>query len=170
MANETPEQYKARILSLMEGKDAIAVQRETAARLAKLVGGASREQLVKRPAADRWSVAEVLAHLAEAEVSCFSRYRQMIEHNGAKIIPFDQDLWYKLGDYSKRDPQESLQLFRLMRDTNLRLFDQLTPEQWQLGGVHAERGPMTITDLARQIAGHDINHIAQVEKMVGKAG
>jgi hypothetical protein len=168
MANETPEQYKARILGLIEGKDAVAVQRETAAKLAKLVAGASREQLAKRPAPDKWSVSEVLVHLAEAEVSCFWRYRQMIEHNGSTIIPFDQDLWYKLGDYSSRDAQESLQLFRLMRDANLRMFDQLTPEQWQLGGIHSERGPMTVAELTRQMAGHDINHVAQVEKVLGK--
>ncbi len=169
MAKETPEQYKARILGLMEGKDAVAVLRETPARLTQLLQGASREQLTNRLAADKWSVAEILAHLAEAEVSCFSRYRQMIEHNGSDIIPFDQDLWYKLGDYPARDPQESLQLFRLLRENNLRMFDRLTPEQWQLGGVHAERGPMTIGDLARQIAGHDVNHLAQLEKLVGKA-
>src|SRR5579884_1258540 len=100
----------------MEGKDAVAVQRETAAKLAQVVDGASREQLARRPAADKWSVAEILAHLAEAEVSCFWRYRQMVEHNGSTIIPFDQDLWYKLGDYARRDPHDSLQLFRLMRD------------------------------------------------------
>ena len=134
MANETPEQYKTRILGLMEGKDAVAVQRETAAKLAKLVEGASREQLAKRPAPDKWSVSEILVHLAEAEVSCFWRYRQMIEHNGASIIPFDQDLWYKLGDYPSRDPQESLQLFRLLRDANLRMFDRLTA-----GAVAARR-------------------------------
>jgi hypothetical protein len=168
MAKETPEQYKARILGLMEGKDAVAVQRETAAKLAKVLEGTSREQLAKRPAADKWSVSEILAHLAEAEVSCFWRYRQMIEHNGSSIIPFDQDLWYKLGEYPSRDPHESLQLFRLMRDANLRMFDQLSAEQWKLGGVHAERGPMTIADLARQMAGHDVNHVAQIEGLVGK--
>jgi hypothetical protein len=166
--NETPEQYKSRILGLMEGKDAVSVQRETPAKLAKLLDGASREQLAKRPAADKWSAAEILAHLAEAEVSCFWRYRQMIEHNGANIIPFDQDLWFKLGDYPSRDPQESLQLFRLMRDANVRMFDRLTPEQWQLGGLHTERGPMTVADLARQMAGHDVNHVAQIEKLAGK--
>jgi hypothetical protein len=152
----------------MEGKDAVAVQRETAAKLAKLLDGVSREQLSKRAAPDKWSVSEILVHLAEAEVSCFWRYRQMIEHNGSAIIPFDQDLWYKLGDYPSRDPQESLQLFRLMRAANLRMFDRLAPEQWQLGGVHQERGPMTIADLARQMAGHDVNHVAQIEKLVGK--
>ena len=164
---ETPEQYKSRILKLMEGKDAVAVQRETAAKLAKLVEGASGDQLARRPAPDKWSVSEILVHLAEAEVSCFWRYRQMIEHNGSTIIPFDQDLWYKLGEYGSRDPQESLQLFRLMRDANLRMFDQLAPEHWQRGGVHTERGPMTLADLARQMAGHDINHVAQVQKLLG---
>jgi hypothetical protein len=168
MANETPEQYKTRILGLMADKDALSVQRETAAKLAKLVEGASREQLGKRPLPGKWSVSEILAHLAEAEVSCFWRYRQMIEHQGSTIIPFDQDLWYKLGDYSSRDPKDALHLFRLMRDANLRLFDNLTPEQWQCGGVHTERGPMTVADLARQMAGHDINHLAQVEKLVGR--
>jgi hypothetical protein len=163
---ETPEQYKARILALMEGKDAVAVQRETAARLTKLVEGVSSDKLAKRPAPDKWSVAEILVHLAEGEVSSFWRYRQMIEHNGSTIVPFDQDLWYTLGDYRSRKPEEALQLFRLLRETNLRLFDKLTPQQWQCGGVHMERGPMTVADLARQIAGHDINHLAQVEKLV----
>ncbi len=166
---ETPEQYKTRILGLMEGKDAISVQRQTVSRLAKLVEGASVDKLAKRPCPDKWSVSEILVHLAEAEVSCFWRYRQMIEHNGASIIPFDQDLWYELGDYPSRDPQESLQIFRLMREANLHMFDKLTPEQWQRGGVHTERGPMTVADLARQMAGHDINHLAQVEKLLGKA-
>jgi hypothetical protein len=168
MANETVEQYKARMLKLTEGKDAVAVQRETAAKLTNLVQGTSHEQLAKRPNPDKWSVSEILVHLAEAEVSCFWRYRQMIEHNGSTIVPFDQDLWYKLGSYESRDPKESLQLFRLMREANLSMFDRLTPDQWQRGGVHTERGPMTVADLARQMAGHDINHVAQVEALVGK--
>ena len=164
---ETPQQYKARILGLMEGKDSVSVQRETGAKLSRLVEGIPADKLSKRPAPDKWSVSEILAHLAEAEVGSFWRYRQMIEHNGSAIIPFDQDLWYKLGEYPSRNPQESLQLFRLLRDGNLRLFDQLTPEQWHMGGIHAERGPMTVADLARQMAGHDVNHLVQVEKMLG---
>lgn len=164
---ETPEQYKARILGLMEGKDAVAVQRETPAKLAKLVQGVAAEKLSRRPAPYKWSISEVLVHLAEAEIGSYWRYRQMLEHDGATLLSFDQDLWYELGDYSKRDPQEALQLFRMLREGNMRMFDKLTPEQWKKGGVHVERGPMTIADLARQIAGHDVNHLAQVEKMLG---
>lgn len=165
---ETFEQYKARILGLMDGKDVVAVQRETAAKLAKMVEGVPAAKLAQRPAPDKWSVAEVLVHLSEAEISAYWRYRQMLEHDGLTLLGYDQDFWYELGEYGKRDPHEALQLFRMLRANNLRMFDKLTPEQWQRGGVHAERGPMTVADLARQLAGHDLNHIAQVEKILGQ--
>jgi len=168
--NETPQQYKERILKLMEEKDAVTVQRETASRLTQLIGRIPADKLANRLAPDKWSVSEILAHLAEAEISSFCRYRQMLEHNGSTIIPFDQDLWYRIGDYPSRPPRESLELFRLLREANLRMFEKLTPDQWQMGGNHTERGPMTIADLARQIAGHDINHLAQVEKLLGAEG
>jgi len=164
---ETPMQYKARILKLMEGKDPVTVQRETFAELSGLVAGRSDEELRKRPAPDKWSVAEILAHLAEAEVVSTWRYRQMLEHDGCTLPGYGQDLWADLGQYSTRDPHESLEQIRLLRESNLRMFDRLTEEQWQRKGVHAERGPMTVRDLAVQIAGHDINHLAQVRATLG---
>jgi DinB superfamily len=164
---ETSEQYKTRILKLMEGKDAVQVQRETVPRLTQLVRGVAADKLARRPAPEKWSVSEILIHMADAEVASAWRYRQMIEHNGAPIQSFDQDLWYQLGDYASRDPRESLEQFRLLREANLRMLEKLTPEQWKLGGVHVERGPMSVANLVRQMAGHDINHLAQIEKMVG---
>ncbi|HZD31979.1 MAG TPA: DinB family protein [Candidatus Angelobacter sp.] len=163
---ETPLQYKARILALMEGKDPVTVQRETYGQLAELVGGASDEKLRTRPAPDRWSVAEVLAHLSEAEVVSTWRYRQMIEHEGCTLPGYGQELWAELGQYASRSPKDSLAQFRVLRDSNLRMFDGLTEAQWQRKGVHAERGPMTVHDLAVQIAGHDINHLAQIKAIL----
>jgi len=165
---ETPMQYKARILALMEGKDPIAVQRETAQQLEQLINGVPAEKLRDRPAPERWSVAEILAHLAEAEITSTWRYRQMIEHDGCSLPGFGQELWAKLGGYSSRNPQDSLQQFRLLRQTNLRMFDTLTPEEWQRHGIHTERGPMSVTDLTVQIAGHDINHVAQIKTILQK--
>ena len=165
---ETPLQYKARILALMEGKEPIAVQADTYRRVAALVHEASPDALRTRPAVDRWSVAEILAHLAEAEIVSTWRYRQMLEHNGCSLPGYAQDLWASLGQYASRDPRESLESFRLLRESNLRMFERLTPEQWQFHGVHAERGPMTVLDLATQIAGHDLNHVAQIASILSK--
>ncbi len=152
----------------MDGKDPIAVQRGTAQQLGALIQDIPGEKLRQRPDPNKWSVAEILAHLAEAEVGSTWRYRQMIEHDGTPLSSFDQDLWENLGAYSKRDPQESLQLFRLLREANLQMFDRLSDEQWQRHGMHVERGRMSVADLARQIAGHDINHLAQIRRLVGK--
>src|ERR1700761_9108229 len=107
----TAAEYKARILSYIEGKDPIAVQRETPEVLAKLIDGVPKDKLRARPAPDKWSVAELLAHFAEAEMGAFWRYRQMVEHNGSSLLSYDQDLWSRLGDYSSTDPTDSLQLF-----------------------------------------------------------
>ncbi len=168
MPSPAIEAYKARIASFIEGKDPIAVQRETPHVLAELVAGVPEAKLEERPAPDKWSVAELLAHFADAEIVSTWRYRQMIEHNGAPLTAYDQELWHNLGQYESRNPQESLHLFTLLRVANLRMFDKLSDEEWQRTGVHAERGPTTVKDLVRQIAGHDLNHREQIKKIVGR--
>jgi DinB superfamily len=162
---ESPAQYKARILALTDNKDPLTIQRETPNQLARLIEGIPAEKLRQRPAPDKWSIAEILAHLSETEIGSSWRYRQMIEHNGTPLSSYDQDLWETLGEYSARDAKESLQLFRLLRESNLRMLDRLSPERWQCYGIHAERGRMSVSDLARQVAGHDLNHIEQIRKV-----
>ena len=162
----TFSEYTARILSYVEGKDPLEVQRKTPALLADLVVSVPDKQLYRRPAPDKWSLAELLAHFADAEIVSTWRYRQMIEHDGCSLSGYGQELWHKLGDYPARKSADSLLLFRLLREANLRMFAQLTPEEWERQGIRAERGRMTVADLARQIAGHDLNHLEQVEKIL----
>jgi DinB superfamily len=159
-------EYTARILSYVEGKDPLEVQRKTPELLADLIVSAPEKQLYERPAPDKWSVAELLTHFADAEIVSTWRYRQIIEHDGCSLPGYDQELWHELGDYPTRTPEDSLLLFRLLRETNLQMFAKLTPEEWQRHGIHAERGRMTVADLARQIAGHDLNHLEQIRKIL----
>jgi hypothetical protein len=70
------------------------------------------------------------------------------------------------GHYDRRDPRKSLELFRVLREVNLELFQALTPEQWKQHGMHAERGVETVEHLARLFAGHDVNHTQQVEQIL----
>lgn len=163
---ETAEQYAARFASYVEGRDPLAMQRKAPQTIATLISGVPAQQLKTRPAPERWSVVEIIAHMAEDELSSSWRYRQMIEHNGAPLLGFDQDLWAKLGDYQSWQPQEALAMYRLLREANLRLLEKLTPEQWESAGVHAERGPLTVRQLARHMAAHDINHIKQIERLL----
>ena len=160
--------YQARILAYSEGKDPIAMQREMPELLAQAITGASAEMLRRKPAPGKWSVLEILAHLADDEVATAWRYRQILEHHGGPLAPFDQDLWAKLGDYAAWEPKDSLALFRLLREANLRLLAQLTPEQWEAHGIHAERGRITVKELARHMAGHDRNHLDQIRSLLNR--
>ena len=162
----TADVYKARILSFVEGRDPLEVQRQTPAALMQLIAGNSAVKLSQRPDPAKWSIGEVLAHFADAEVVNSWRYRQMIEHNGCTLTPYDQDLWNSLGDYRSRPPADSLTIFRLLRESNVRIFDRLTPEQWENHGMHTERGRLTIRELVQLIAGHDLNHLEQIRKIL----
>ena len=163
---ETAEQYKARLASYVEGKDPIAMQAEAPGTLARLIEGVAQAELCRRPAPGKWSVTEILAHLAEDELSSSWRYRQMLEHDAPTLLGFDQDLWARVGDYPSWSPQDALQMYRLLREANLRMFAQLTPEQWQRHGEHSERGKITVHELCRHMAAHDMNHIEQVRAIL----
>jgi hypothetical protein len=165
---ETPQQYTQRVVGYMEGKQPLAVQAATAKKLERLIKGVSTSKLRKRPAPEKWSVSEILAHLADAEIVGGFRMRLILGAPGTPIAAFDQDAWVSSGHYDKRDPRKSVDQFRMLREANLALLKSLTPEQWKHYGMHAERGQETIEHIVRMFAGHDINHLQQIEGILRK--
>ena len=163
---ETAQQYIQRILGHVEGHDAIKVQRASAAKLKKLVQGLGPKEL--KPEPGNWSIAEIVAHLADVEIVASWRMRAILGSNGTPIQPFDQDTWASVFEYGKRDPKQSLEVFRVLRENNLAMLKALPTESWDNYGMHAERGKETIAHLARMFAGHDTNHILQVERIAGQ--
>ena len=163
---ETVQQYVQRIQAKIAGKDPLRTQSETAKRLAGLVKRGTPAKLKNRPASDKWSVVEILAHLADVEMVTGWRLRSILATPGTPIQAFDQNAWAAAGHYEKRDARKSLEVFRAMREANLVLLKSLTPEQWKHHGMHAERGVETIEHIVAMMAGHDVNHTAQVERIV----
>lgn len=163
---ETPQEYTQRMLAQSGGKDAMKLQAATAAKLGRLILRASPAKLRKRPAPGKWSAGEILAHLADCEIVTGWRMRQILGAPGSPIQPFDQDTWAATGHYEKRDARKSLAQFQSAREANLRLLKSLTPEQWKHHGMHAERGVETIEHIVRMMAGHDLNHLGQVERIL----
>jgi hypothetical protein len=164
--SETAQQYSQRILSHAEGMDPLKSQSAAAKKLGRLVKGVPASKLRKRPAPDKWSVSEILAHLADAEIVIAWRIRSILGAPGTPIQAYDQDAWAAAGNYAKRDPRKSIEQFRAMRDANLAFYKSLSPEQWKFSGMHSERGEESIERVARMIAGHDINHILQIERIL----
>ena len=164
--NETAQQYIQRITAHVEGKQPLAVQTATAQKLERLIEGVSMSELRKRPAADKWSVNEIVAHLGDAEIVIGFRMRMILGAPGAPIAAYDQDSWVTSGHYEQRDPRKSVEQFRVVREANLALLKSLTPEQWKHYGMHSERGQETIERMVRMTAGHDMNHLQQIEEIV----
>ena len=163
---ETPTQYTQRIREYVDGREPIDVQAATAARLEQLIDGVPTAVLCKRPAADRWSVSEIAAHLADAEIVIGYRLRLILGSPGTSIVAYDQDAWVTSGHYDARAPRTSLELFRVLRNANLALLRSLDAEHWAHYGVHSERGQESIEDVVRMTAGHDVNHLRQIDQIL----
>jgi hypothetical protein len=166
MMNETALQYVQRITAHLEGRQPLAVQAATAKKLSRLVEGMPTSKLRKRPGADKWSIGEIVAHLADAETVTGFRMRLVLGAPGAPIAAYDQDSWAASGHYEKRDLRKSVELFRVVRSANLALLSSLTPVQWKQHGMHSQRGRETIEQIVRMTAGHDLNHLQQIERIV----
>jgi hypothetical protein len=163
---ETPQQYRQRMLGQLEGQDPLKIQAATPARIARLLRGASRQRLARRPAPGKWSVNEIVAHLSETELVVGFRMRLTLGAPGTPIQAFDQDSWAVAGRYATRDVRKSLALFRAVREANLELLRGLAPPQWKHFGLHAERGEESIETMLHMMAGHDLNHVRQIEAIL----
>jgi len=162
---ETPQQYIQRIQGYIEGKEPLKVQRETPRKLAALVRKLNKKQLTRKPAPDKWSISEILAHLADAEIVGAWRLRHVLGNNGAPIQAFDQNVWASTFSYARRDPKQSLEVFRVLRESNLAMLKALPKELWENYGMHQERGKESVAHIVHMYAGHDLNHLGQIEKI-----
>jgi hypothetical protein len=155
--------YKARILGYQAGADYLTLQAAAPETLASLIEGLSPEELSRRPAPDKWSIQDLVAHLADDELVGGYRIRLILSSPGTEIQAFDQDIWSRTGRYDRIEVRFSLEMFRSLRAANLALLRTLRPDEWDMFGVHAERGEESIRDIAMYYAGHDINHFRQIE-------
>jgi hypothetical protein len=163
---ETSEEYKQRMYGYIAGRDPLKLQAAAPARLAKLMKKVTSAKARKRPAPGKWSIAEILAHLADTEVAMGWRMRMVVSQPGSTLQPFDQDAWAAAMRYEKRDPRKSLDQYRGAREANVALLKSLAPADWKKSGMHPERGEQTVETIVRMTAGHDLNHLAQIERIL----
>lgn len=106
---------------------------------------------------------EILCHLADCEIVFAYRLRQTLAEPHHVIQPFDQDLWAR--NYSAYDAPAAFAVFSAVRDFNTRLIASLPPEAFSRPVSHPERGTMTFQTIVETMGGHDLNHLAQIEKI-----
>jgi hypothetical protein len=130
--------------------------------VAVCITGAAGSELDYTPEPGKWSIRQIVAHLADAEMVGAMRLRRIIAEDNPKLEAYDQDAWATNLDYARRKPSQSLETFRRIRAENYDLLKDLPEAAFQRAGLHSERGPLTLRQLTQLIAEHAENHAAQL--------
>lgn len=160
--------YTAAILTALGTRDPMQVLRETPAALRLTIAGRSAEQLGRPEAPGKWSVRQVIQHLADSELVGGFRYRMVLAHDRPTIQGYDQDLWAERLHYDEADIDTAIGDFTTMRQGNIRLLLRATPADRERVMVHAERGEESLTHMIRMYAGHDLVHLRQMARILGR--
>jgi DinB superfamily len=131
-----------------------------------LLDGLTPEEAIWKPAPDRWSIAEVLAHMADVEVAVFrGRIEKMMAEKNPAVLPYDQNAAYAEGKYSRGRARENLKLFCHERDRSLSALRYVTLAAAGRTAKHAELGTITVGQIMNQWAFHDLGHIKQISEL-----
>ncbi len=150
--------------SFIGSRDPIEVTRATPVQLESVLQALGREKLTIAPAPGKWSVRDILSHLADCELVFAFRLRQALAEDHHVVQPFDQDRWAT--PYGHYDAHMALAVFSAVRQWNLALIAGLKAEDFARTLNHPERGDMTFQVVVETMAGHDLNHLRQVEALL----
>lgn len=124
--------------------------------------GAAGSELDWTPGPDKWSVRQILCHLADSEMVGADRLRRILAEDNPTIVAYDQDAWARNLDYTRRKVSQALESFRRTRSENYELLRDVPEAAYQRAGAHSERGRMTLRDMLETYATHAEAHAAQI--------
>ena len=139
--------------------------------IAAAVSGLAPAVLRYKPAPGKWSIQEILGHLADVEIIYAHRLRQMLADKEPVIAPIDQDAWARNLGYLETPAPELVALYGLNRHHNVRLLKRLKPEDLERTAFHPEiQRNVTVADLVGRMSTHGANHLEQIERLKKAAG
>ena len=142
-------------------REPIASMRETCARVRSLTSGWSPPQFERTYAPGKWTARQILTHLAETDMALGYRVRMALSNPGYVAQPFDQDAW--IAKETRTSGADAVAAYFALRQMNISLFASLTPGDRQTAFTHPEYAAISVDWVIHQMAGHDLNHLAQLE-------
>ena len=127
-----------------------------------ILAGVSLEEIDRRPDPERFTIREIMAHLAEWEPIFLERMRRIRNENEPVLPNIDEGQLAIDHDYAHKDLAEQIRLFRAGRAQNVAFLNSLQPSDWQRTGKRPEIGVVTIEAIATLMPLHDAYHIRQI--------
>jgi hypothetical protein len=144
-----------------------AILASTATEIALRLEAIGADKAAVSPAPGKWSPAEIVCHLADCELVFGFRLRQTLAEDAPTIQPFDQEKW--AATYPGISAKQALSTFSALRAWNRLLIEGALPAASERPMTHPERGAMTFMTVVETMAGHDLNHLAQLQKLASAA-
>jgi hypothetical protein len=155
--------YTARMLGLLGDKPFLSVLESTPAKLQQQFERLKPHGLKNSYAPGKWTAAQLFCHLTDAEMAIGFRSRQMVAELNHRIQPYDQDRWAQ--NYLRQDPATAVKAFIALRAWNLSFWKTLSAQDLAKIAFHPERGNESLETMLKMLAGHDVNHLAQLEQI-----
>lgn len=149
--------------TFLDGRPTAEILADTPIQAGKLLHTIGTARAFEAPAPGKWSPGEIVAHLADCELVFAFRLRQTLAEDNHVIQPFDQDKWAR--PYPKITPDEAFRAFQAFRNWNLVLIESLPAGAGARKVTHPERGDMTFQTILDTMAGHDLNHLGQLQRI-----
>ena len=158
--------YVKALLDVLGSRDPLEVMSELVPWLTARLRGVAEPVLRRPEAPGKWSVIEVIQHLADSDLVAGFRTRMVLSDERPPLQGYDQDRW--AGEFRYRDVPLALALdqLRALRAANLHLWKQLTAAQLERTGLHAERGPESVGHILRLMGAHDLVHRRQIDRIL----
>lgn len=169
-AAANPQGYVAAVLAVLGARDPAAVLAELVGEVRGVVAAHPRERLERPEAPGKWSVLQVVQHLADMEIVFGFRMRQILTLPRPSLPAIDETAWMARVRRDDRDPGAALAQLEVLRREHLRLWATVTPEELARVGVHEQRGPETLAHWQQLMAGHDLVHRRQIARILAALG
>jgi hypothetical protein len=157
--------YTTSLIDLLGGRDPFTVLRETPAALEAEIAGVPPHLLGVPEAPGKWSIRQVVQHLADSELVGGFRFRMVLAHDRPQLPGYDQDLWAERLRYDEADLALTLGDFKTLRRANLRLLERTSEAERARVSLHAERGEESLGRMLQLYAGHDLVHLRQIRRI-----
>jgi uncharacterized damage-inducible protein DinB len=143
----------------------VKAQAATPGKLLRLSRGLTQAQLLRRPAPGKWSIHEIVCHLADTEVANAWRYRMVLAEDEVGLTAWDQDRWAAAHQYRRQDLRLALEQFQALRARNLALLRAVGRKAWARTATHPTFGRLSAGQIAAHLVHHDANHVGQIERI-----
>jgi hypothetical protein len=165
-AGASAAEYTGAILAMLGDREPMGVLAELVPWLERRLADVDDATLRRPEAPDKWAPIEVVQHLADAELVAGWRVRIILTQDNPPLSGFDQDAFARDLRYRDIPLDEAMGQLAGLRTANLRLYRTLAPAELERAGVHSERGSESVGHIVRMMAGHDLVHRRQLERIL----